>query len=62
MLNDTAQEALSNNAIVKAYRAEDRERERFNKIAAMIAKANLRGGRISAISPPTLEMIGTLAC
>lgn len=61
MLNDTAQEALSNNAIVKAYRAEGRERERFDKIAAMIAKANLRVGRISAFSPPTLEMIGTLA-
>lgn len=61
MLTDTAQETLSNHAIVKAYRAEDREKSRFDKVANIIAKANLRSGRISAISPPTIEFIGTIA-
>lgn len=61
MLTDTAQETLSNHAIVKAYRAEGREKSRFDKVANIIAKANLRSGRISAISPPTIEFIGTIA-
>lgn len=61
MLTDTAQETLANNAIVKAYQAEDRERSRFAKVAAIIAKANLRSGRIAATSPPTIEFIGTIA-
>lgn len=61
MLTDTAQETLSNNAIVKAYRAEKRESTRFAKVANIIARANLRGARIAALSPPTIEMIGTIA-
>lgn len=61
MLTDTAQETLSNQPIVKAYRAEGREKGRFDKVAGIIAKANLRSGRIAAISPPTIELIGTIA-
>lgn len=61
MLTDTAQETLSNHPIVKAYRAEGREKGRFDKVASIIAKANLRSGRIAAISPPTIELIGTIA-
>jgi ATP-binding cassette, subfamily B, bacterial MsbA len=61
LLTDTAQEALSNQAIVKAYQAETRESKRFSKVAEMIAKASLRSGRIAAISPPTIELIGALA-
>lgn len=61
LLTDTAQETLSNNAIVKAYQAEGREQTRFAKVAGIIAKANLRSGRIAAISPPTIEFIGTIA-
>ncbi|MBX3294275.1 MAG: ATP-binding cassette domain-containing protein [Acidobacteria bacterium] len=61
ILTDTAQETLSNHNIVTAYRAEDRERKRFGRVAEMIAKANLRSGRIAATSPPTIEMIGTIA-
>ncbi|CAN5691694.1 lipid A export permease/ATP-binding protein MsbA [soil metagenome] len=61
VLTDTAQETLSNHSIVTAYRAEERERTRFAKVADTIARANLRSGRISATSPPTIELIGTIA-
>jgi subfamily B ATP-binding cassette protein MsbA len=61
LLTDTAQETLANQTIVKAYSAEPRERERFGRIAMMIAKANRRSGRIAATSPPTIEIIGTVA-
>jgi subfamily B ATP-binding cassette protein MsbA len=61
LLNDTAQETLANQAIVKAYVAEDREKTRFSKVAAVIARANLRAGRIAATSPPTIEIIGIIA-
>jgi len=61
LLNDTAQETLANQTIVKAYSAEDREKERFGRIAQIIAKANRRSGRIAATSPPTIEVIGTVA-
>ncbi|MEO6590569.1 MAG: ABC transporter transmembrane domain-containing protein [Pyrinomonadaceae bacterium] len=42
LLNDTAQETLSNQTIVKAYSAERREKSRFQKVAEIIARANLR--------------------
>ena len=61
LLTDTAQETLSNQTIVKAYSAEPRERARFARVAAMIARANLRSGRIAATSPPTIEIIGMVA-
>ena len=61
LLTDTAQETLSNQTIVKAYSAEPRERERFGRVAQIIAKANRRSGRIAATSPPTIEIIGTIA-
>ncbi len=59
-LTDTAQEAIANQAIVKAYRAEDREKGRFAKMASLIAKANLRSGQIAALSPPTIEFVGVI--
>ncbi|HSK72324.1 MAG TPA: ABC transporter ATP-binding protein, partial [Pyrinomonadaceae bacterium] len=58
LLTDTAQEALSNQTIVKAYSAQPREKERFRRVAEIIARANLRSGRIAATSPPTIEIIG----
>ncbi len=61
LLTDTAQETLSNHTIVKAYTAEERERSRFDRVAGMIARANLRSGRIAATSPPTIEIIGVIA-
>jgi subfamily B ATP-binding cassette protein MsbA len=61
LLTDTAQEALSNQNIVKAYRAEASERSRFTQVAQTIVRANLRSAKIAAISPPTIEMIGVLA-
>jgi subfamily B ATP-binding cassette protein MsbA len=61
LLTDTAQEALANQAIVKAYRAEGRERSRFTQVAQQIVRANLRSAKIAALSPPTIEMIGVLA-
>jgi ATP-binding cassette, subfamily B, bacterial MsbA len=59
-LTDTAQEALANQAIVKAYRAEDREQKRFRDVALQIVRANLRSAKIAAFSPPIIEMIGIL--
>jgi subfamily B ATP-binding cassette protein MsbA len=61
LLTDTAQESLANQSIVKAYRAENREQERFTRVARMIARANFRSGKISAFSPPTISIIGTVA-
>jgi subfamily B ATP-binding cassette protein MsbA len=60
-LNDTAQEALANQSIVKAYRAEEREQSRFTTVAQQIVRANLRSAKIAALSPPTIEMIGVIA-
>ena len=57
-LTDTAQEALANQGIVKAYRAEQRESERFTKDIRRIVRANLRSASIAGASPPTIEMIG----
>ena len=56
LLTDTAQETLANQTIVKAYSAEGREKERFGKIAHLIARANLRSVSIAATSPPTIEI------
>ncbi|MEQ1761974.1 MAG: ABC transporter transmembrane domain-containing protein [Pyrinomonadaceae bacterium] len=61
LLTDTVQETLANQTIVKAYRAEARENERFSRVARIIAKANLRSGRLAALSPPTIETIGFVA-
>ncbi len=61
LLTDTAQETLANQTIVKAYAAEPREKSRFARVAGLIARANLRSGRIAAISPPTIDIIGTIA-
>ncbi|HEY0460065.1 MAG TPA: ABC transporter ATP-binding protein [Pyrinomonadaceae bacterium] len=61
LLTDTAQETLSNQTIVKAYTAEEREKSRFLKVAQIIARANLRSGKIAATSPPTIELVGILA-
>lgn len=57
-LTDTAQEALANQGIVKAYRAEKRESARFTAVAKTIVRANLRSASIAGASPPTIELIG----
>jgi subfamily B ATP-binding cassette protein MsbA len=59
-LTDTAQEALANQTIVKAYGAEKREQARFANVAKTILKANLRSASIAGASPPTIEMIGII--
>ena len=59
-LTDTAQEALSNQGIVKAYRAEGRESARFGTVAKRIVRANLRTASISGFAPPTIEMLGVI--
>jgi ATP-binding cassette, subfamily B, bacterial MsbA len=59
-LTDTAQEALANQTIVKAYRGEARERSRFRKVAERIRRANLRSASISGMSPPIIEIIGVV--
>ncbi len=59
-LTDTAQEALANQGIVKAYRAEARESARFTTVAKTIVRANLRSASIAGAAPPTIEMIGII--
>lgn len=59
-LTDTAQEALANHNIVKAYRAEAREQGRFTAVAQRVLRANLRSASISGMSPPIIELIGVL--
>ena len=61
LLSDTAQESLANYPIVQAYRAEEREKSRFADVAQLIARANLRSGKIAALSPPIITTIGVLA-
>lgn len=60
-LTDTAQETLANHTIVKAYRAEERERTRFNRVTDIIAQANLRTAGIAGLSPATIELVGVIA-
>lgn len=60
-LSDTSQETLSNQIIVKAYGAQERETRRFMDVAGLIARANLRSAGIAAISPPSIELVGMLA-
>src|ERR687890_81440 len=60
-LVDTAQEALANQTIVKAYVAEERERGRFERVARQIMRANLRTAKIQGIAPNLIELIGILA-
>src|SRR5213594_4039245 len=59
-LTDTAQEALANQSIVKAYRGENRERSRFTAVAQRVRRANLRSASIAGMSPPIIELIGVL--
>ena len=59
-LTDAAQEALSSQTIVKAYRGEQREAARFTAVARRIVLANLRTAKISGFAPPTIEMIGVV--
>lgn len=59
-LTDTAQEALANQNIVKAYRAEPRESGRFTAVAQRIVRSNLRSASISGMAPPTIELVGVL--
>jgi subfamily B ATP-binding cassette protein MsbA len=59
-LTDTAQETLANQSIVKAYRAEERERNRFAAVARRVLRANLRSASIAGMSPPIIELIGIL--
>jgi subfamily B ATP-binding cassette protein MsbA len=60
LLTDTAQEALANQNIVKAYRAEEREGKRFATVAQRIVRSKLRSARIAGIAPPTIEMVGVV--
>src|SRR5918997_5061117 len=60
-LSDTAQEALANQTIVKAYVAEGRELGRFERVARQIMRANLRTAKIQGIAPNIIELIGVLA-
>ena len=61
ILTDTAQEALSNITVVKAFRAEEREKARFAAVAELITRANLRSARIAALSPQTIEIVGIIS-
>ena len=60
-LVDTAQESLANHHIVKAYRGEEREQQRFTVVARQIVRSNLRSARINGFAPPSIELIGVIA-
>ncbi len=60
-LTDTAQETLANHTIVKAYRAEQREQARFDRVTDIIAHANLRTAGLAGLSPATIELVGVVA-
>lgn len=60
LLTDTAQEALANQGIVKAYRAEEREGKRLATVAQQIVLSKLRSASIAGIAPPTIETIGVV--
>jgi subfamily B ATP-binding cassette protein MsbA len=60
VLTDTAQETLTYREIVKAYQAENRERERFYQVAMKILRAQRRSAKLSALSPPIMELVGIL--
>lgn len=59
-LTDAAQESLSNHTIVKAYRAEKFEKERFVDVARSIAKANRRSVRVASLSSPVISLFGVI--
>src|SRR5204863_8639686 len=59
-LTDTAQEALANQNIVKAYRGEAHERTRLTKVAERIRSDNLRSASISGMAPLIIELIGVM--
>ncbi|HEX8567125.1 MAG TPA: ABC transporter ATP-binding protein [Pyrinomonadaceae bacterium] len=61
ILTDTAQESLSNHTVVKAFRAEEREKQRFSAVAELIKRANLRSAKIASLSPQTIELVGVLS-
>ena len=51
---------MSNQTIVKAYRREKRESDRFTTVAKRIVRANLRTRENPGFAPPTIEMIGVV--
>lgn len=59
-LTDTAQESLANHSIVKAYRAEAREQDRFAAVAQHVLRSNLKSASISGMAPPIIELISVL--
>jgi subfamily B ATP-binding cassette protein MsbA len=60
LLTDTAQETLTYREIVKAYQAENRERERFFHVAMKILRAQRHSAKLSALSPPIMELVGVV--
>lgn len=60
-LNETAHETFANHVIVKSYSGEKRSVAKFVEAAGTIAKANLRGARYAALSPPVIEIVGIIA-
>jgi subfamily B ATP-binding cassette protein MsbA len=61
VLTDTAQESLANHTVVKAFRAEEREKRRFSSVAKTITAASLRSAKIAAFSPQIIEFVGVLS-
>lgn len=60
-LNETAHETFANHVIVKSYSGEKRSVAKFVEAAGTIARANLRGARYAALSPPVIEIVGIIA-
>jgi subfamily B ATP-binding cassette protein MsbA len=60
-LTHLANEGLTGHRIVKAFRAEDREIERFGVAGAALYRVNMRITRAMSALPPLMEFIGGLA-
>ena len=59
LLTDAAQETLANQVVVKSYRSEERELNRFSTIAQLIA-SKFASTRIASLSPQVIEIVGAL--
>lgn len=56
-LNGVTQENLSGMRVVRAFNAEEHERERFNEVNKELTKTNLFTGRMTAIMHPLISLV-----
>ncbi len=60
-ITNILQETISGSRIVKAFRMEDFETERFENVTDDLFRTNMRITRVVSIMPPIMELVGGLA-